>query len=123
MGLYQVNCSQCGKSFAWFSGNASDQRCNDCSKKGKTMTLEQALLKIIELQQQILDLQKKQQIQPQTPQTPIFTPPTQTLYDLCSDGGLHEYPNPWMGIVPPSCKKCGKQSLTYTAFGGVKHDL
>lgn len=19
----------------------------------------------------------------------------------------HEYPNPWMGTVPPSCKKCG----------------
>ena len=23
----------------------------------------------------------------------------------------HEYPNPWFGVVPPSCKKCGQQSM------------
>ena len=27
----------------------------------------------------------------------------------CSGGGEHEYPNPWFGPIPPSCKKCGKQ--------------
>ena len=28
----------------------------------------------------------------------------------CLDGKDHEYPSPWMAIVPPSCKKCGKSA-------------
>lgn len=30
MGLYLIPCTQCGKSFAWFSGNTGDQRCIAC---------------------------------------------------------------------------------------------
>lgn len=29
----------------------------------------------------------------------------------------HEYPNPWYGIVPPNCMKCGKQApFSYPTF-------
>ena len=34
----------------------------------------------------------------------------------------HEYPNPWFGTVPPSCKKCGQTAIqlfpTYTTSTG-----
>lgn len=26
----------------------------------------------------------------------------------------HDYPTPWMGIVPPNCRKCGFQAPHYT---------
>lgn len=26
------------------------------------------------------------------------------------DACKHEFPNPWMGIIPPSCSKCGQQA-------------
>lgn len=29
MGLYPIDCSQCGKPFMWFSGNL-DQHCSEC---------------------------------------------------------------------------------------------
>lgn len=32
------------------------------------------------------------------------------LTNICE----HEYPNPWFGTIPPSCKKCGQISLPYT---------
>lgn len=31
MGIYPIDCSVCGKTFLWFSGNL-DQRCPDCQK-------------------------------------------------------------------------------------------
>lgn len=31
MGLYPINCRECGHAFLWFSGNL-DQRCGDCRK-------------------------------------------------------------------------------------------
>jgi hypothetical protein len=34
----------------------------------------------------------------------------------------HEYPNPWMSIMPPHCTKCGQQALHYTTTtlgGGI----
>lgn len=30
MGLYPIKCVECSKSFLWFSGNARDQRCEEC---------------------------------------------------------------------------------------------
>lgn len=45
---------------------------------------------------------------------PSVWPFAETTPDLCSDGGQHDYPNPWFATIPPSCKKCGKQSLGYT---------
>ncbi len=35
-------------------------------------------------------------------------------------GCLHEYPNPWHGITPPPCKKCGLVANSYqvTCHGG-----
>lgn len=47
---------------------------------------------------------------------PIITPFTMPV-DTCN----HEYPNPWMSITSPSCKKCGKQAsnwITTYATGG-----
>lgn len=29
---------------------------------------------------------------------------------------LHEYPMPWLGTVPPTCKKCGKSAGTYPYY-------
>jgi hypothetical protein len=55
---------------------------------------------------------------------PVMTPYISTPFvytpsvDLC----VHEYPNPWMGITAPFCKKCGKQAqswLTVTGTGGT----
>ena len=28
----------------------------------------------------------------------------------------HEYPNPWHGIIPPTCRKCGKSAPTGVTF-------
>lgn len=30
MGLYPIDCPSCKKPFMWFSGNAGDQRCDEC---------------------------------------------------------------------------------------------
>jgi hypothetical protein len=43
------------------------------------------------------------------PEPTIFIPSVWE-YDPC----VHEYPNPWMATIPPSCKKCGKQAPTWT---------
>ena len=41
---------------------------------------------------------------------PFYYPPLDVADpNLCNDGGYHEYPNPWHSIIPPHCKKCGKQ--------------
>ena len=106
MGLYQIDCSQCGNRFMWFSGHWPDQRCEHCQEKDKPVTLEQALLQIIELQKEIIRLKEQLTIQSSQPlPNPfIYNPP-----DLCTDGGLHDYPNPWFATIPPCCKKCNKQ--------------
>ena len=31
MGLFAMDCQQCGRPFMWFSGNM-DQRCSECQK-------------------------------------------------------------------------------------------
>lgn len=53
MGLYPIECPGCKKNFMWFSGNAGDQRCDDCravdaSKDNYIMTPQEAVLKACE---------------------------------------------------------------------------
>ena len=88
----------------WFSG-LSDQRCQDCKDKAfNNMTKEELMLKVIELQAEIIRLK-----------TPYITNPfTYVQPDLCTDGSFHNYPSPWMATVPPSCTKCGKQAVNHT---------
>jgi len=40
-------------------------------------------------------------------QSPLLQDP-----NACIDEFGHEYPNPWFSVIPPYCKKCGKQSNT-----------
>mgnify|MGYP001560582592 CR=1 FL=1 len=75
------------------------------------MTLEQALLKIIELQQQVADLKEQvQEMKSQIIPQPIMNPFISISSDYCTDGGSHNYPIPWMSVTPPHCTKCGKQA-------------
>lgn len=60
------------------------------------MTEKEMLLKIIELQDQIIKLGS---ISP-------------FIMDLCD----HEYPQVWHGIYPPPCIKCGKLSQSIQTF-------
>lgn len=76
------------------------------------MTLEQALLKIIELQQEIMELHK--QLSSQTVTIPYQQSPfIYKLPDLCPNGGLHDYFYTQPGTTPPSCRKCGKQPPSF----------
>lgn len=34
--------------------------------------------------------------------------------DVCPLGGVHRYPEVWMGLNPPPCEKCGTPSWTVT---------
>jgi hypothetical protein len=38
----------------------------------------------------------------------LYTPNT----NMCQ----HEYPNPWMGVVPPNCTKCGQKAISYVTY-------
>lgn len=43
----------------------------------------------------------------------VFIPSVFGPVDVCTDGGYHDYPSPWAGTVPPSCKKCGKMAASW----------
>jgi len=60
-------------------------------------------LEIAELKKQLADAQ------------PFYNPPPLPFndFDRCIDDNGHEYPNPWHSILPPHCKKCGKQAPDY----------
>ena len=83
------------------------------------------LLKIIDLQNEIILLLKKS-TEKSLHQVTVssadinFTTSTQ---DLCSDGKYHQYPNPWFSTMPPDCLKCGKTSsfpfVTYTTASNL----
>ena len=46
---------------------------------------------------------------------PSYYPPLPVNdFNKCTDGGEHEYPNPWHSILPPHCQKCGKQAPDYS---------
>lgn len=36
--------------------------------------------------------------------------PTVQIIDRCLAGD-HDFPNPWWGVVPPYCRRCGQQAL------------
>ena len=40
-------------------------------------------------------------------------PTIQMGEDKCIDGNGHSYPDVWHSIIPPHCKKCGKQAQSY----------
>jgi len=78
------------------------------------------LLKLItDLQERVSRLERDNSKQyPWTINPPINQPwinvPSIWPVDLCTDGGIHEYPYLWGGTTPPPCKKCGKYSSTTT---------
>jgi hypothetical protein len=76
------------------------------NRKSDGELLELALLEIESLKLEI------QQLQNQLIEYPL-TVPFQDLSNKCSDGGEHDYPNPWHSISPAFCKKCGKQAEQY----------
>jgi len=45
------------------------------------------------------------------PNPPVFVPTFQIL-DVCPQGGAHEYPEVWMSVSPPACRKCGQASAS-----------
>jgi hypothetical protein len=71
------------------------------------MTKDELLDKIIRLEkvieqkdQMILDLQRLLMNNQNNQLNPFWD------NDQCD----HEYPSPWHGVIPPHCKKCGKQA-------------
>lgn len=91
MGIYPINCPQCGDQFNWFSGNTTDQRCLKCKQpKESNMITEaqliQALEGTIKAQDQLitylkaeisrLNLIQNPIVQQYTPGIPQQIPPT-----------------------------------------------
>ena len=80
---------------------------------------------IIRLQKdKINELELKLFNQPYVPDYPRPEPYSPLPYVVdsgaCVDGGLHEYPSPWFGTIPPHCTKCHKQAPNYgITFGGT----
>jgi hypothetical protein len=70
------------------------------------------LKKLVETQELLIQEMRKN--------TPYVSIPSVWTVDPCQ----HEYPNPWMGTVPPSCRKCGKQAemttFTSTSSGSLR---
>ncbi len=66
----------------------------------------------IELLQKIVDTQAAliSEMRKFTPMPQVSIPSQWQVVGSCQ----HEYPSPWFGIIPPSCKKCGQQGLGYT---------
>jgi hypothetical protein len=55
---------------------------------------------------------------------PIASPGVvQPIYLGPIDTCLHEYPQPWMSISPPHCKKCGKQATNWITITNTTGDL
>lgn len=76
--------------------------------------MEELLDKVNKMEEEIAELKRKQSEYQQH-----YYPPLPVVdVNKCTNGGEHEYPNPWHSILPPHCQKCGKQapdySITYT---------
>lgn len=75
---------------------------------------------ILDLQERIRVLESRPYVSfppPIKPDETIIIPsiwPLTTQHYGCVDGQPHDYPTPWHGVVPPSCRKCGKPGETYT---------
>ena len=74
------------------------------------MTEQEMLLKIIELQDQIIKLERMKKDFPAV--HILDNNDIIPLPDLCD----HEYPQVWFGIYPPPCVKCGKLSQSMSTF-------
>lgn len=72
------------------------------------MNEDQLLDKFNKLEKEVAELKKMIQQR----QLTQFNPPHQNN-DICIDGGEHDYPDTWFGIIPPYCKKCNKQAQQY----------
>ena len=66
------------------------------------MTKDELYEKIIELQNEIIQLHK--QLNTSIP----------SIIDNGCLIGIHDFPSPWFGTVPPSCRKCGFQPINTT---------
>lgn len=76
------------------------------------MTEKEMLLKIIDLQNEIILLMKK--VSEKIPSLKDIDVEPSVSQDTCLEGKYHQYPNPWFGTIPSSCLKCGKPSDSYT---------
>lgn len=84
------------------------------------MTLEQALLKIISLQDEVAKLKEQlHKANSRVSLTNLINPSKHEPW-IVKNSCQHEYPNPWFGVTPPSCKKCDLMSemLTVTCTDG-----
>lgn len=54
-----------------------------------------------------------QPYRPQWPFIPYQQVPKPPL-DVCQDGFSHDFPDGWLGVIPPSCRKCGKQAVPFS---------
>lgn len=81
------------------------------------MTEKEMLLKIIELQDEIIKLKNNAYFPSQIQQ--IFVPEKFNNHPCLN--GVHDYPSPWFGITPPVCRKCGyiMEAPSVTCSSGV----
>lgn len=96
------------------------------------MKKKELLKLIVELQSKMAILETKiALLQPQIIGVPsIITSPGTTLPSVVSTC-QHEYENPWFGITPPCCKKCGvpAHQMTFTCgdvvvgSGGINSNI
>lgn len=89
---------------------------NEDTPENNDNLMEELLDKVNKMEREIADLKKQFNDNQQNyyPPLPVFG------VDMCNDGGIHTYPNPWHSIMPPNCLKCGKQapsnSITFTNY-------
>ena len=70
--------------------------------------------KLIELVNKLMKQSEKLLKEIENQKYPPYAPPTIIPNDqTCSDGGMHDYPNPWGSTSPPPCKKCGHLAPGY----------
>lgn len=54
-----------------------------------------------------------------------FTITSTSSSNFCTDGKNHQYPNPWFGINPPPCSRCGQYTngtgFTYSTSSKAEH--
>jgi len=78
----------------------------------------EALKEKIELLQKIIDTQA-QLIQEMRKTNPLPVVSIPSVWTTPVQQCQHEYPSPWLGTVPPPCKKCGQVGLGYTVTCSV----
>lgn len=75
------------------------------------------LEKLVELKDRRIAELEKLTIPVSTPISVPFVQPTQIQPFIVTC--QHEYPSPWFGITPPSCKKCGQPAFQTVVTCGV----